>query len=50
MEKIFPRQGFVKMKEVSTGKTIVLQPGQRQEISLQPLGYRIYTVESTARR
>jgi len=45
MDRIFPRQGYVKMKEVSTGKTIVLQPGQAQEMSLEPRGYRIFTYE-----
>jgi hypothetical protein len=44
MEKIFPRQGFVKMKDVSTGKTIVLQPGQPEEMALEPRGYRIYVL------
>jgi glycosidase len=45
MDRIFPRQGFVKMKEVSTGKTIVLQPGQPQEMALEPRGYRIFTLD-----
>ncbi len=45
MDRIFPRQGSVRMKEVSTGKAIVLQPGQPQEMSLEARGYRIFTVE-----
>ena len=50
MDKIFPRQGSVKMKEVTTGKTIVLQPGQPQELSLEPRGYRIFTVEPAGKK
>ncbi len=50
MDRIFPRQGFVKMKEVSTGKTIVLQPNQAQEIALEPRGYRIFTFEPPAKK
>lgn len=50
MDRIFPRQGSVKMKEVSSGKTIVLQPGQPQEMSLEPRGYRIFTMESPGRK
>jgi hypothetical protein len=50
MDRIFPRQGSAKMKEVSTGKTIVLQPGVSQAISLEPRGYRIFTVETPGKK
>jgi glycosidase len=50
MDRIFPRQGSVKMKEVSSGKTIVLQPGQPQEMSLEPRGYRIFTIETPGKK
>ncbi|HMK38065.1 MAG TPA: alpha-amylase family glycosyl hydrolase [Bacteroidota bacterium] len=45
MDRIFPRQGFVKMKDVSTGKTVVLQPGAALEMPLEPRGYRIFTYD-----
>jgi hypothetical protein len=38
------------MKEVSSGKTIVLQPGQPQEMSLEPRGYRIFTIETPGKK
>jgi glycosidase len=50
MEKIFPRQGYVKMKEISSGKTIVLQPGQPQAMALEPRGYRIFAIETPGKR
>lgn len=50
MERIFPRQGYVKMKEVSTGKTILLQPHQPQEMAIEPRGFRIFTVEPPGKK
>jgi glycosidase len=50
MDRIFPRQGSVKMREVTTGKTIVLQPGQPQEMSLEARGYRIFTIEPPGKK
>jgi glycosidase len=50
MDKIFPRQGYVKMKEFSTGKTIALQPGQPQEMTIEPRGFRIFTVEPPGKK
>ena len=45
MERIFPRQSSAKMKDFSTGKAILLQPGRPFEIPLDPRGYRIFTYE-----
>jgi hypothetical protein len=50
MDRIFPRQGFVKMKDVTGGKTIVLQPGQPLEMTLEPRGYRIFTFEPPSKK
>jgi glycosidase len=50
MDRLFPRQGSVKMKEAFTGKTIVLHAGQPQELSLEPRGYRIFTVEPSGKK
>jgi glycosidase len=50
MDRIFPRQGSVKMKEVSTGKTIVLQPGVPQALSLEPRGWRMFAVEPSGKK
>ena len=50
MDKIFPRQGYVRMKEVSTGKALVLQPSKQQEMSLEPRGYRIFTLEPAGKK
>jgi len=50
MDRIFPRQYSAKMKDVSTGKTIVLQQGQPLEMALEARGYRIFTYEPPAKK
>jgi len=50
MDRIFPRQSSARMKDMATGKAVVLQPGRPLELPLEPRGYRILTYEPVTRK
>jgi len=50
MDRIFPRQYSAKMKDVATGKFILLQPGVPLQVPLDARGYRIFTYEPPAKK
>jgi glycosidase len=46
MERIFPREKSVKLKEVFTGKSIFLTSGKHAEVPIEGKGYRVYALEN----
>jgi glycosidase len=48
MERLFPGQGSVRLKEVFSGRSSLLTIGSAMEVSLDPLGYRLFIAEVPA--